>query len=91
MRYIRSHNAKTQTLQVDLSQYCSSHYRLAFTFQKLTALEALTTPMRGSTANFSFENFTRLKQEKRTFIVKGQEGVPLLLDQLFKIEREISA
>ena len=42
-------------------------------------------------ANFSFENFTRLKQEEKNIIVKGQERVPLLLDQLFEIEREISA
>lgn len=42
-------------------------------------------------ANFSFESFTRLKQEEKNIIVKGQERVPLLLDQLFEIEREISA
>jgi hypothetical protein len=42
-------------------------------------------------ANLSFENFTRLKQEETNIIVKGQERVPLLLDQLFEIEREISA
>jgi hypothetical protein len=42
-------------------------------------------------ANLSFENFTRLKQEEKNIVVKGQERVPLLLDQLFEIEREISA
>ena len=42
-------------------------------------------------ANLSFENFTRLKQEEKNIIVKGQERVPLLFDQLFEIEREISA
>jgi cell fate (sporulation/competence/biofilm development) regulator YlbF (YheA/YmcA/DUF963 family) len=31
-------------------------------------------------ANLSFENFTRLKQEEKNIIVKGQERVPLLLD-----------
>jgi hypothetical protein len=36
-------------------------------------------------------NFTRLKQEEKNIIVKGQESVPLLLDQLFEIEREINA
>jgi hypothetical protein len=42
-------------------------------------------------ANLSFENFTRLKQEEKNIIVKGQERVPLLLDQLFEIEPEINA
>ena len=41
-------------------------------------------------ANLSFENFTRLKEEEKK-IIKGQERVPLLLDQLFRIEREINA
>jgi hypothetical protein len=42
-------------------------------------------------AELSFENFTRLKQEEKNIIVKGQERVPLLLDQLFDIEKEINA
>jgi hypothetical protein len=36
-------------------------------------------------------NFTKLKGEEKNIIVKGKERVPLLLDQLFEIEREISA
>jgi hypothetical protein len=40
---------------------------------------------------FPLKNFTRLKQEEKNIIVKGHERVPLLLDQLFEIEREISA
>ena len=42
-------------------------------------------------ADLSLENFTKLKQEEKSIIVKGQERVPLLLDQLFEIEREINA
>lgn len=42
-------------------------------------------------ANLSFENFTKLKQVEKTIIVKGQERVPLLLNDLFEIEKAINA
>jgi hypothetical protein len=58
-------------------------------------LERTTSEAMASAKNgCQVENFTRLKQEEKNIIVKGQESeesVPLLLDQLFEIEREINA
>jgi hypothetical protein len=42
-------------------------------------------------ANLSFANFTKLKQVEKEIIVKGQERIPLLLSELFEIEKAINA
>jgi hypothetical protein len=42
-------------------------------------------------ANLSFGNFTRLKQAEKDIIVKGQERIPLLLNNQFEIEKAINA
>jgi hypothetical protein len=42
-------------------------------------------------ANFSFANFTKLKQVEKEIIVKGQERVPVLLTSMFEIEKAINA
>lgn len=42
-------------------------------------------------ANFSFANFTKLKQVEQEIIVKGQERVPALLTSIFEIEKTINA
>jgi hypothetical protein len=42
-------------------------------------------------ANFSFANFTKLKQGEKELIVKGQERVPVLLTSMFEIEKAINA
>lgn len=42
-------------------------------------------------ANLSFDNFTKLKQTEKAIIVKGQERVSLLLNDLFEIEKAINA
>jgi hypothetical protein len=41
--------------------------------------------------NLSFDNFTKLKQTEQAIIVKGQQRVPLLLNDLFEIEKAINA
>lgn len=42
-------------------------------------------------ANLSFDNFTKLKQVEKAIIAKGEERVPLLLNNLFQIEKAINA
>lgn len=41
--------------------------------------------------NFTFENFTRLKQVEGTIIQQGQERVPVLLERIFELDQAISA
>lgn len=42
-------------------------------------------------ANFSFANYTQLKQMEQAIIVKGQARVPALLTNIFEIEKQINA
>jgi hypothetical protein len=42
-------------------------------------------------SHLSFENFSKLKQVEKTLIVAGQQRVPLLLNGMFEIEKQISA
>lgn len=41
-------------------------------------------------AKLAFDNFTKLKQAERTIIAKGQERVPLLLNNLFQCEKAMN-
>lgn len=42
-------------------------------------------------ANLSWENFIKLKETEKTIITAGQERVPLLLNGMFELEKEINA
>lgn len=42
-------------------------------------------------SNLSFDNFAKLKQHEKAIIVKAQERVPVLLNQLFDTERAMNA
>ncbi|MFP5285841.1 MAG: hypothetical protein ACLGI9_08895 [Thermoanaerobaculia bacterium] len=42
-------------------------------------------------ANLSWENFVKLKETERAVITAGQERVPLLLNGMFELERQINA
>lgn len=42
-------------------------------------------------ANLSWENFIKLKETEKAVITAGQERVPLLLNGMFELEKEINA
>lgn len=42
-------------------------------------------------ANLSWENFIKLKETEKIIITAGQERVPLLLNGMFELEKEINA
>ena len=56
--------------------------------QTYDAYEKLNVETR---ANLSFAKFTKLKQVEKGIIVTGQERIPVLLTQLFEIDKAINA
>jgi hypothetical protein len=56
--------------------------------QTYDAYEKLSNETR---TNLSFENFTRLKQTEQAIIQQGQERVPMLLNDIFEIDKAINA
>ena len=56
--------------------------------QSYSAYEKLNDEAR---ANLSFENWTKLKKAEQAIIAKGQERVPLLLNEGFQIEKAVNA